>query len=170
MQWQEHQKEVFSLFWNPIQKDQFASSSWDGTVKLWTPGSPRSVSTYRTNSCTYSTSFSPHNPHMLSCVSSDSTLRIFDTRSPSAPAGPAGMMQQTGTMPSVTIPVSPMAPAELLTHDWNKYRPETIAVGGVDRVVRVFDIRAPGQPISELRGHNYAVKKLVWSPHWAGVL
>lgn len=32
--WQEHTREVFSVDWSNIKKDTFASSSWDGTVKL----------------------------------------------------------------------------------------------------------------------------------------
>lgn len=32
--WAEHSREIFSLDWNNIQKELFASSSWDGTVKV----------------------------------------------------------------------------------------------------------------------------------------
>jgi WD40 repeat protein len=32
--WQEHNREVFSVHWNLVGKDTFASSSWDGTVKI----------------------------------------------------------------------------------------------------------------------------------------
>lgn len=32
--WHEHTREVFSVDWSNIQKDIFASSSWDGNVKL----------------------------------------------------------------------------------------------------------------------------------------
>jgi WD40 repeat protein len=35
--WQEHTREVFSVDWSNIKKDTFASSSWDGTVKLVRP-------------------------------------------------------------------------------------------------------------------------------------
>lgn len=61
-----------------------------------------------------------------------------------------------------------------------------IATGGVDRIVRVFDIRGAtgsgvansgmgaglggANVVSELRGHEYAIRKVCWSPHWAGVL
>ena len=35
--WQEHNREVFSVHWNLVTKDTFASSSWDGTIKIvWT--------------------------------------------------------------------------------------------------------------------------------------
>ena len=32
--WQEHTREVFSVDWSNLKKDTFASSSWDGTIKL----------------------------------------------------------------------------------------------------------------------------------------
>ncbi|KAL8891415.1 MAG: hypothetical protein Q9215_001557 [Flavoplaca cf. flavocitrina] len=58
-----------------------------------------------------------------------------------------------------------------LTHDWNKYRPEFIAAAGVDRLIRVFDIRNPAQgPVAVLPGHEYAVRKVAWSPHLSDVL
>lgn len=63
------------------------------------------------------------------------------------------------------------APAEILTHDWNKYRDTVIATGGVDRVLRTFDIRNPtGGPLSVMQGHEYAVRRLAWSPHASDVL
>ena len=32
--WQEHTREVYSVDWSNIKKDTFASSSWDGLVKI----------------------------------------------------------------------------------------------------------------------------------------
>lgn len=34
MNFHEHKRETFSVCWNPVTKDNFASSSWDGTVKI----------------------------------------------------------------------------------------------------------------------------------------
>ena len=34
MNYHEHNKETLSVCWNPIAKDTFLSSSWDGTVKI----------------------------------------------------------------------------------------------------------------------------------------
>ena len=62
-------------------------------------------------------------------------------------------------------------PAEVLTHDWNKYNDTVIATGGVDRAIRTFDIRNPGFGIrSIMHGHEYAVRRLAWSPHASDVL
>ncbi len=41
MNFHEHKREAFSVCWNPITKDNFISSSWDGTVKI--VSSPRRV-------------------------------------------------------------------------------------------------------------------------------
>jgi peroxin-7 len=62
-------------------------------------------------------------------------------------------------------------PAEVLTHDWNKYNDTVVATGGVDRILRTFDIRNPtGGPMTLMQGHEYAVRKLAWSPHASDVL
>lgn len=65
----------------------------------------------------------------------------------------------------------PAMPGEILTHDWNKYNDTVIATGGVDKVIRTFDIRNPaGGPMSLLMGHEYAVRRLAWSPHASDIL
>lgn len=61
-------------------------------------------------------------------------------------------------------------PCEALTHDWNKYRSTVIAVAGVDRMIRTFDIRQPSGPLQLLQGHEYAVRKVAWSPHLPDLL
>jgi peroxin-7 len=37
MNYHEHKRETFSVFWNQTTKDTFVSSSWDGTVKIVSP-------------------------------------------------------------------------------------------------------------------------------------
>ena len=32
--WKEHNREVYAVSWNLVSKDTFASSSWDGTIKI----------------------------------------------------------------------------------------------------------------------------------------
>ena len=59
----------------------------------------------------------------------------------------------------------------MLTHDWNKYNNSLVATGGVDKLLRIFDIRNPaGGPLSVMAGHGYAVRRLAWSPHEENVL
>lgn len=58
----------------------------------------------------------------------------------------------------------------MLTHDWNKYRPDVLATAGVDKVIRTWDIRNVEKPVVEMPGHEYAVRRIAWSPHWGDVL
>lgn len=102
----------------------------------------------------------------------DGTIKIFDLR---RPAQTTGLNPPLAT-PALTIPTSG---GEVLSIDWNKYRPWLIASGGVDRSVRVWDCRmvkptegdvltsgaVGGTCENDLRGHEYAVRKAQWSPH-----
>lgn len=89
------------------------------------------------------------------------------------------------SLAALTVPGSRM---EILSLDWNKYRPFTLASGGVDKAVKIWDCRmvkipAPGapavpEPVQEvgggveiaLSGHEYAIRKVQWSPHRPDVL
>lgn len=115
----------------------------------------------------------------MSCVSTDSHLRVFDLRTPVSAAYHLAVKIPVHHLPRnlpppppmSSAPAPPAAPAEVLTHDWNKYREPVVATGGVDRAVRTFDIRSPAAgPLSLMLGHEYAVRRLAWSPHAADVL
>lgn len=67
--------------------------------------------------------------------------------------------------------MGPFPPNEALSHDWNKYRSTVVATAGVDRLIRTFDTRAPNAgPIAILQGHEYAVRRVAWSPHLSDTL
>ncbi|KAG6856558.1 hypothetical protein H0H87_003240 [Tephrocybe sp. NHM501043] len=176
--WHEHTREVFSVDWSNIKKDTFGSSSWDGMVKLWNPERPRSLTTLQAHhSCVYQALFSPHQPDTLATCSTDGTVKIFDLRAPAyVPSGPNNNFTNPMSAAVLTIPASA---GEVLTIDWNKYQPFTLASGGVDKIVNIWDCRMikPGElnqvggaRETQLFGHEYAVRKVQWSPHRAEVL
>ncbi|KAJ8128471.1 hypothetical protein O1611_g5165 [Lasiodiplodia mahajangana] len=155
MNFHEHKREAYAVAWSPVTKDTFASSSWDGTVKIHVVLSLKSkYNLSRINRLT-----PPH-------------IRPPNTRQRPVPSH----RKDTGSpaphrcrCPPGVSP--PCMPAEILTHDWNKYRDSVIATGGVDRVIRTFDIRNPtAGPASIMMGHDYAVRRLAWSPHAADIL
>ncbi|KIP02693.1 hypothetical protein PHLGIDRAFT_284238 [Phlebiopsis gigantea 11061_1 CR5-6] len=175
--WHEHSREAFSVDWSNLKKDVFISSSWDGTVKLWSPDRPRSITTLQAHtSCVYQALFSPHQPDVIATCSTDGTLKIFDLRAPAYAQGPANnSFTQPLSAAALTVPASG---TEILSLDWNKYRPFTLASGGVDKIARIWDCRmvklgaeaaqAPGVGgvcESQLVGHEWAVRKVQWCPH-----
>lgn len=172
--WDAHGREVFAVHWNLLAKDTFVSSSWDGAVKVFNPQRDQAIVTLPTHSCTYSAQFSPHEDRMVSAVSADSMLRLWDLRTPASVHNHLVLTIPYNPRPIPGVAVAPMKnaqEAECLTHDWNKYRNTVVAVGGVDRLIRTFDIRnATAGPVAVLNGHDYAVRKVTWSPHLPDLL
>ncbi|KAK4695441.1 peroxin-7, partial [Lecanoromycetidae sp. Uapishka_2] len=194
--WFDTQDSLFDLAWSETHENQCLVAAGDGSIKLfdigldefpvqswkehnrevfaWSPQRSTSLLTLPTHSCTYSASFSPHSPSLLSSVSSDSYLRLFDLRTPSSASNHLVLtipLHAPKTLPNGTSGGSgPFPPNEALTHDWNKYRPNTVAVAGVDRLIRTFDLRGQPGPLEILAGHDYAVRRVAWSPHLSDTL
>ena len=77
---------------------------------------------------------------------------------------------------TLTIPASG---TEILSLDWNKYKQFTLVSGGVDKLIRIWDCRmikigelnnVGGKCEFQLPGHEYAVRRVQWSPHRADVV
>lgn len=129
-------------------------------------------------SCVYQALFSPHQPDILATCSTDGSLKIFDLRSPAYVAPGPNTNNFTNPISAAALTV-PASGTEVLTLDWNKYRPFLLASGGVDKIVKVWDCRmikigeannVGGICETQLFGHEYAVRKVQWSPHRAEVL
>jgi len=146
----------------------------------WSPDRPRSVTTLKAHqSCVYQALFSPHHPDILATCSTDGTIKIFDLRNPAYASGPnSNAFTNPVSAAALTVPASV---TELLSLDWNKYQPFIIASTGVDRLVKTWDCRmvANAPPASEavggvcqfqISGHEYAARKVQWSPHRADIL
>lgn len=180
----EHKREVFSVCWNLVDKSIFSSSSWDGTVKIWTPSRSLSILTLQlrkdtsakleasvpvshqpqhqnlvlnpAGDCIYKLCFSPHDPTSLISCNSASHLQSWDIRAPNPLV--VDMVAHNGL--------------EALSCDWNKYRSTIVLTAGVDKTVRIWDLRFVGRgpPVNELIGHEFAVRDVKWSPHQGDVL
>lgn len=152
--YKEHTQEVYSVDWSQTRGEQLVvSGSWDQTIKLWDPTVGRSLCTFKGHeSIIYSTIWSPHIPGCFASASGDQTLRIWDVKT-------------TG----VRI-VVPAHQAEILSCDWCKYNENLLVTGAVDCSLRGWDLRNVRQPVFELLGHTYAIRRVKFSPFYASVL
>lgn len=194
MNWKEHTREVFSINWNLVDKLSFVSASWDGTMKVWSPQRNESLLTLnpgstdyttRTSSaappppplshqpnhqsntvnCIYNAAFSPHSPSTIISCNGSSHVQIWDIRQPRP----------------LQVDYIAHGGLEALSCDWNKYKPTIVASAGTDKSIRVWDLRMINgvdqssnmpsystrgpTPMNELLGHEFAVRKVQWSPH-----
>lgn len=171
---QEHTRDVSSVNWNMVDKNIFASASWDGSIKIWTPERLESITTFSTpllaeppavplpNTTTtsnqssarspsiYEAKFSPHASTLLASAQWDSSVQLWDMRAPQTPTLRLDRAHSG---------------LECLTLDWNKYRPTVLLSAGVDKLVKVWDTRNTKMPANEFVGHEFAVRNAAWSPH-----
>ncbi|CAI5758809.1 unnamed protein product [Candida verbasci] len=121
-----------------------------------------------TSNCIYTAEFSPHSPSMIASCNGSSKIQIWDIRSPHP----------------LQIQYNAHGGLECLSVDWNKYKNTVLVSGGTDKSIRIWDLRMiskidqpssqsplPSQhlrgptPLNELLGHEFAVRKVQWSPH-----
>lgn len=156
----EHQAEVSSVTWGLVSKNEFLTSSWDHTVKVWNALQPNaSMVTYQGHQKeVYEVSPSPQNPALCVSCSGDGTWRVWDRRS-SGNGRPAAL-QALGHQGQIILSV-----------DTNKYDPNVFATGGVDQTVKLWDLRRPEQEVVALPGgHDGAVRRVRFSPHVRSLL
>lgn len=145
---EEHTREVSSVEWNTVRKDSFLSASWDDSIKLWTLETPQSLRTFGEHTyCVYSAVWNPAHADVFASASGDCSLRIWDVRQPAS---------------SLSFPAHAF---EILCCDWNKYNDCLLVCGSVDKTISVWDVREPTRPITILRGHSHAVRRVKCSPH-----
>ena len=148
MNWQEHSREVFSVNFNLVRKDVFVTGSWDLSIKLWKPDALKSLVSYNEHSgCVYCTIWSPRNADLFASCSGDGTFKIFDARRP------------------VSVQTVVAHSNEVLGIDWNKYREHEVSTCSVDKTIKQWDLRMAHKEIGLLLGHEFAVRRIKYSPH-----
>lgn len=150
-----HVKEVYGVDWSPTPSENLLlSASWDKSIKLWDPVPVVELTTFLGHDhIVYSAVWSPHSPGSFASVSGDTTLRLWDIRTPE-------------------LPVTVIAAHEIdaLSCDWCKYNPNILATCGVDGLIRGWDIRNSVDPVFQLIGHEYAVRRIKFSPFEESIL
>lgn len=149
MIYKEHKKEVYSIDWLSVRSDNYVlSASWDLSIKLWDPNFTTSLCTYNGHSkIVYNAVLSPLIPNTFASVSADGYLKIWNIFNKDKPI--ASLKSHDG---------------EILTCDWCKFDQNILATGSSDGLIRGYDMRHFGVPMFELKGCDYAVRKIQFSP------
>uniref|UniRef100_A0A8C7T7S2 Peroxin-7 n=1 Tax=Oncorhynchus mykiss TaxID=8022 RepID=A0A8C7T7S2_ONCMY len=159
---------LFDVTWSESNEHILLTGGGDGSLQVWDTANPQpgplqvlkehtqewDLSRGGQSLCTlqghegviYSTLWSPHIPGCFASASGDGTLRVWDVK--------------TGRC-RLAIPAHK---AEILSCDWCKYDQNVIVTGAVDCSLCVWDLRNVRQPLSRLRGHSYAIRRVKFSP------
>ncbi|OLY85169.1 Peroxisomal targeting signal 2 receptor [Smittium mucronatum] len=146
--WNEHSREAMSVNWNYISKDVFLSSSWDSSIKLWSPNTKTSLKTITQHQgCVYDTAWNPKAQPVFASCSEDKLILLHDLRQFAPTLSLAGHNDQ------------------VLSLDWNKYDNNLIISCSSDKSIRVWDTRSPKFAVTQFGPFEFPSKKVVFSPH-----
>ncbi|KAL9936494.1 hypothetical protein V8E36_004562 [Tilletia maclaganii] len=136
-----HDREVYDVDWCPGSSDVFASVGADGSVRVFDLRSlEHSTIIYETGATTAAPPSSAGGAHSR----------------PSSSASRSGNAYNSG-------PIMPAAP--LLRIAFNPWDANYLATFHLDSdSVQILDVRAPGSPILELRGHSGSINAVAWGP------
>ncbi|KAJ1965618.1 hypothetical protein IWQ62_002622 [Dispira parvispora] len=163
-----------SFDWNEIDVTRLVTCSIDTTCTVWDVSTQQpKTQLIAHDKEVYDVAFSTGSTEVFASVGADGSIRMFDLRAlerstilyeapPTVTANPNPPPSATGPAGGAVAKVSP----PLMRLDFNKKNPNYIATFAMDSsTVQIVDVRVPGLPISELRGHNGSVNSLTWAPH-----
>ncbi|KAF9365803.1 ddb1 and cul4 associated factor 7 [Mortierella sp. NVP85] len=155
-----------SFDWNTYDPALIVTSSIDTTCTVWNVETQQAKTQLIAHDKeVYDVTFANNNAHIFASVGADGSVRMFDLR---ALEHSTIIYETTSSIPGMQ-PNNPQAaaqpPVPLLRLSFNKLDPNYLSTFHMDSSsVQILDIRVPGIPISELRGHKGAVNCMAWSP------
>ncbi|KAF8601846.1 WD40 repeat-like protein [Ceratobasidium sp. AG-I] len=153
-----------SFAWNTISPSLIVTSSIDTTCTVWDISSSTAVTQLIAHDReVYDVAWVPHSTDAFVSVGADGSLRAFDLRSlehstilyETPTPAPAAVKVEEGTTRAATT--------SLLRVAFNPLDANYLATFHMDSSnVQVLDMRNPGQPVVELKGHRGAVSAIGW--------
>ncbi|CAG7824982.1 unnamed protein product [Allacma fusca] len=129
---------VSCVAWSSYYATHMASSDYEGCVNLWDVGMARNIKSFSEHQKrVWSVDWCPQDPRMLASGSDDEKIRLWSTNSDRSIA----TISATGNICSV------------------KFAPDsyTLACGGTDKCIYMYDIRQAQSPFGILKGHTKSV-------------
>jgi peroxin-7 len=153
-----HNKEVYSVQWEPsgMRSYHFLSASWDQTIKIWNmsnTGLTELTSLTGHQGMIYTGAWNPKMSGIVISGSADKTFRVWDVNS--------------STINSTPIFISQPNTSDVLCCDWSKFDENIFALGYASGLIEIRDFRnLSAPPLKSIQmAHDYAIKKIRFSPH-----
>ncbi|KAE8352619.1 WD40-repeat-containing domain protein [Aspergillus coremiiformis] len=172
----EHTAPITSLDWNTISPSLIITSSIDTTCTIWDiPTLTAKTQLIAHDKEVYDVRFCANSVDVFVSCGADGSVRMFDLRSLEhstiiyEPTEKSDKLISPGNG-SPSAPVS-IWPPPLLRIAASPHDAHLLATFSQDsNIVRVLDVRQPGQALLELKGHGSSINCVEWSQSRRGVL
>lgn len=189
----DHTAPLTSLDWNTVSPSLIITSSIDTTCTIWDiPSLTAKTQLIAHDKEVYDVRFCANSVDVFVSCGQDGSVRMFDLRSLEhstiiyEPTGKEGKMVRIDSALAPTLtpridntdrasPTSTQhatsSPPPLLRLATSPHDMHLLATFAQDsNVIRILDVRQPGQALLELRGHSGSINCLEWSPLRRGTL
>ncbi|KAJ5376792.1 hypothetical protein N7509_013678 [Penicillium cosmopolitanum] len=176
----EHTAPITSLDWNTISPSLIITSSIDTTCTIWDiPTLTAKTQLIAHDKEVYDVRFCANSVDVFVSCGADGSVRMFDLRSlehstiiyeptdkTEKPVMSPGNSSPSGPSSSGMFPPPPLLRIAASPHDAHLLA----TFSSESNVVRVLDVRQPGQALLELKGHSAPLNCVEWSPNRRGIL
>ncbi|CAG7983966.1 unnamed protein product [Penicillium salamii] len=174
----EHTAPITSLDWNTISPSLIITSSIDTTCTIWDiPTLTAKTQLIAHDKEVYDVRFCANSVDVFVSCGADGSVRMFDLRSLEHSTiiyEPTDKNEKTMSPGNSSPPgqsQTGLYPPPLLRIAASPHDAHLLATFSQDSsVVRVLDVRQPGQALLELKGHSAALNCVEWSPSRRGIL
>merc|ERR1711939_38985 len=180
----EHTAPITSLDWNVVQPSLIITSSIDTTCTIWDiPTLTAKTQLIAHDKEVYDVRFCANSVDVFVSCGADGSVRMFDLRSLEHSTiiyEPSEKQQEKNAQLSDPLSASPTRgsgtqalpfPPPLLRIAASPHDAHLLATFSQDsNIIRVLDVRQPGQALLELKGHSASVNCVDWSSSQRGVL
>ncbi|PFH58824.1 hypothetical protein XA68_13171 [Ophiocordyceps unilateralis] len=173
----DHTAPLTSLDWNTVSPSLIITSSIDTTCTIWDiPSLTAKTQLIAHDKEVYDVRFCANSVDVFVSCGQDGSVRMFDLRSLEHSTiiyEPTGKEEREGSgRSSPAVAQQAMSsPPPLLRLATSPHDTHLLATFAQDsNIIRILDVRQPGQALLELRGHTGFINCLEWSPLRRGTL
>ncbi|KAK2738446.1 hypothetical protein FQN57_007037 [Myotisia sp. PD_48] len=171
----EHTAPITSLDWNVVSPSLIITSSIDTTCTIWDiPTLTAKTQLIAHDKEVFDVRFCANSVDVFVSCGADGSVRMFDLRSLEHSTiiyEPSDKHDKAANPGDRSPPTQGSWPPPLLRIAASPHDAHLLATFAQDsNIIRVLDVRQPGQALLELKGHSAAINCMEWSPNRRGTV